>query len=122
MRISVVVAGSFQYRSSAGRALMTPGSLLLGNPGDLFECAHNHGEGDRCVSFKYSRDYFERIAADLGCRPAKASFRVPRLPAARTLSPLVLRSCAGVAGTMEPAWEELVLQIGSLGGGRRSDS
>lgn len=32
--IAMVVAGSFQYRSTAGSELMTPGSLLLGDPGD----------------------------------------------------------------------------------------
>src|SRR6187397_77929 len=29
--IAIVVAGTFQYRTPSGRALMTPGSLLLGN-------------------------------------------------------------------------------------------
>src|SRR5262245_42696913 len=45
--IALVVAGSFQYRTPAGRALMTPGSALLGNPGEPFECSHDHGSGDR---------------------------------------------------------------------------
>src|SRR5207245_11482053 len=36
--IAIVAAGTFQYRSAAGRALMTPGSLLLGNAGQCFEC------------------------------------------------------------------------------------
>jgi AraC family transcriptional regulator len=31
--IAIVRSGTFQYRSSAGRELMTPGSLMLGNPG-----------------------------------------------------------------------------------------
>jgi len=30
--IAIVLAGSFQYQSSQGRALMTPGSLMLGSP------------------------------------------------------------------------------------------
>ena len=51
------VAGSFQYRSPLGRGLMTPGSLMLGNQGQSYECGHEHGEGDRCVSFWYARDY-----------------------------------------------------------------
>jgi AraC family transcriptional regulator len=45
--IAIVVAGTFQYRSTTGRALMTPGSLLLGNAGHCFECGHEHGRGDR---------------------------------------------------------------------------
>jgi len=48
--IAIVLAGSFQYRSATGRALMTPGSVLLGNPGRCYECGHEHAEGDRCDS------------------------------------------------------------------------
>ena len=49
--IAIVVGGTFQYRSSTGRDLMTPGSWLLGNPGESFTCGHDHGIGDRCVAF-----------------------------------------------------------------------
>ena len=45
---------------------MTPGSLLLGNAGQCFECGHEHGIGDRCLSFSYAPDYFEKITGDLG--------------------------------------------------------
>ena len=38
--IAVVVSGTFQYRSSNGDELMTPGSMLLGNPGECFCCRH----------------------------------------------------------------------------------
>jgi len=84
--IAVVVAGTFQYRGSlngSGLAeeLMTPGSLLLGNAGQSFECGHEHGLGDRCLSFRYSRDYFERVAAE----PAKLPRAAPAAP--RTLVP-----------------------------------
>ena len=51
MCIAIVTAGSFQYRSNVGCELMTPGSLLLGNAGQYFECGHEHGVGDRCLSF-----------------------------------------------------------------------
>ena len=76
--IAIVDGGSFEYRSAAGRALMTAGSLLLGNHGQPFECAHRHGEGDRCVSFWYAPDYFERLAADAGARAGGRRFRMPR--------------------------------------------
>ena len=78
--IAIVVAGSFQYRSAAGRELMTPGSLLLGNPGDCFECGHDYGAGDRCISFHYDPDYFACLAAGAG-----TDFRGPRLPPLRAL-------------------------------------
>src|SRR5437899_10767251 len=60
--IAVVVAGTFQYRSPMGRDMLTPGSLLLGNPGQCFECGHEHAAGDRCIAFRYAPDFFDEIA------------------------------------------------------------
>jgi AraC family transcriptional regulator len=108
--IAIVVAGSFQYRSARGRGLMTSGSLMLGNEGDCFVCGHQHGEGDRCVSFWYAADYFERLAADAGARRRSATFTVPRLPPLLTLSPLVARAGAGAVGAAVP-WEELAVTL-----------
>ena len=79
--IAIVLGGTFQYRSAAGRELMTPGSMLLGNAGDYFECGHEHGVGDRCVAFSFAPEYFAAIVGD-------RTFRVPRLPALRELSRL----------------------------------
>lgn len=109
--IAIVAAGSFQYRSGAGRELMTPGSLLLGAPGQYFECTHEHAVGDRCLSFWYAPWYFEGLAADAGARGAKADFRTPRLPPLRALSPLVARACAGLAGSVDVPWEELSVRL-----------
>jgi AraC family transcriptional regulator len=109
--IAIVAAGTFQYRSSHGRELMTPGSLLLGNPGQCFECGHEHGTGDRCIAFRYGSEYFERIAADAGRRSAKRIFRVPRLASRRELSPVIARAFAGVTGAAKVAWEELSLLL-----------
>jgi len=106
--IAIVAAGSFRYRSSKGRELMTPGSLLLGNMGECFECGHEHGEGDRCLAFHYAPDYFERLASDAGARCAFARHRLPPL---RALSPLATRALAGVAGAIEVPWEELAVQL-----------
>src|SRR4029450_4488472 len=64
--ISVVLAGSFQYRTPLGHGMMLPGSLMFGNPGQCFECGHEHAEGDRCVAFWFSSDYFERLLAGAG--------------------------------------------------------
>jgi AraC family transcriptional regulator len=109
--IAIVLAGSFQYRSHAGRAMMTPGSLMLGNPGQCFECGHEHGEGDRCASFWYAPDYFERLAADAGARGATAELTRHRLPPVRALSPLVARAALGVAGRDEVPWEQLGIEL-----------
>src|SRR4029078_1225551 len=62
--VSVVLSGTFQYRVRNGRELSAGGSLLLGSPGDSYECDHEHAVGDRCVAFHYSTAYLERVAAD----------------------------------------------------------
>lgn len=114
--IAVVAAGSFGYRSEAGRELMTPGSLMLGNAGACFECGHRHGAGDRCLSFHYTPAWFEQLGADLGVRSAGLAFRATRVPPTRRLAPLVARAMADAANPadiarQEPAWHELAVQL-----------
>jgi AraC-like DNA-binding protein len=110
--IAVVAAGSFQYRCKAGRELMTPGSLLLGNAGEYFECGHEHAAGDRCVAFQYAPHYFENLASNVR---AFSAFDVGRLPPLRALSPLVASACAGLTGNTNASWEELsILFAGSV--------
>ncbi|HKT99823.1 MAG TPA: AraC family transcriptional regulator, partial [Paraburkholderia sp.] len=76
--LAIVAAGSFGYRCGSGgqggrprdRArspeLMTPGALMLGEPGACFECGHRHGAGDRCVSFHFDPDWLDEQAAAAG--------------------------------------------------------
>lgn len=116
--IALVTAGTFQYRSAAGRELMTPGSLMLVNAGQSFECGHEHGLGDRCLSFHYDPDYFDRLAADAAggsrARPARGGrpgFRPLRLPPLCPPSALAARACAGLTGSMNVSWEELSVQM-----------
>jgi AraC family transcriptional regulator len=107
--IAVVLAGSFHYRSSLGRALMTPGSLMLGNSGQCFECGHAHGEGDRCVSFWYAPEYFERLSADADVRGPR--FALPRIPPLRALSPLVTAAALGLTSPTDTAWDEFSVTV-----------
>ena len=121
--IALVVAGSFGYRSSAGAAcgnLMTPGSIMLGNTGQAFECGHEHGRGDRCVAFHYAPEYFERLTQEAN---ETVLFRTARAAPARWSSPLLARACAGLTASAErkdaPArrtasgmfWEELAAEV-----------
>jgi AraC-like DNA-binding protein len=106
--VAIVLAGTFQYRSAAGSALMTPGSLLLGEPGQSFECSHDHAAGDRCLSFHYTPELFERLAVEASGR---RSFGVARLPPLRGLSWLVARARAGMAGAPGLSWEEIGVQL-----------
>jgi AraC family transcriptional regulator len=114
--VAVVVAGTFQYRSSLNRhgiagELMTPGSLLLGNAGQSFECGHEHGLGDRCLSFRYSRAYFERVAADAGVSRGQRKFGRLRLPPLEHFSAVIARACAGMVRSSQTLWEELSVQL-----------
>jgi AraC family transcriptional regulator len=109
--IAMVVAGTFQYRSPTGRGVMTPGSLMLGNPGQCYECGHEHARGDRCVAFWYAPDYFERLAADVRGRGEHVDFRHARIPALRPLAPMVARAAGGAMGTGDVAWEELGISL-----------
>jgi len=120
--IAVVVAGTFQYRSPLGGGVMTPGGLMLGNPGQCYECGHDHGRGDRCVAFWYTPESFERLAADIGGRGVAAGFRVPRLPALRAWSPLVARAAGGAVGSQDVAWEELGIRLAALALGASAGS
>lgn len=102
--ISIVAAGTFQYRTATRPELMAPGSFLLGHPGLAYECAHEHGTGDRCISFQFRPDHFERIT---GMRP---QFRARRLPPMRSSAPLVARACAALAHG-GGSWEELAVTV-----------
>ncbi len=107
--IAIVLAGTFQYRSPAGCELMTPGSLFLGNTGQNFTCAHEHGTGDRCLSFSYAPDFFERLASGAGATGTK--FHASRIPPIRALSPLVAQAGALLAGVNRLSCEELSIQV-----------
>jgi AraC family transcriptional regulator len=124
--VAVVVAGTFQLRSSAGQALMVPGSLMLGNEGQPFECGHEHGHGDRCVSFYFEPDYFERLARDAGALGRRPAFATSRIPPVRELSRLIAEAGSGLVGTPVD-WEELAVRAANaaltLGNGvQRSSS
>jgi AraC-like DNA-binding protein len=103
--IALVAAGTFQYRTRASRELMTPGSFLLGSPGQVFECAHEHGAGDRCVSFQYAPGYFESLVA------SRPRFRVQRLPPLRTSATLAARASAALLRPDAAALEELAVEV-----------
>lgn len=82
--IAPVTQGTFQYRSTQGSALLTPGALLLGQDRHCFECGHDHGTGDRCLSFHFAPDFFHTVA---GTR--RVTFTTPNLPPLPTLIPLI---------------------------------
>jgi AraC-like DNA-binding protein len=102
--IAIVAAGTFQYRSGRHPDLMAPGSILLGNAGDCFTCGHEHGVGDRCVSFAYEPGWFEGIAHG-------ARFRGSSLPPLRATASMAARAAALLLSAEQGSCEELAIQL-----------
>lgn len=117
IRVVIIGAGTFQYRSERSRETMTPGSLLLGNADQTFECGHAHGAGDRCLAFGFGPELFARLASDAGVRGRSARFPALRVPPIQALAPIVSRACAAWldATPADPpapiVWEELSVTL-----------
>jgi AraC family transcriptional regulator len=102
--IAAVTQGSFGYRSSRGRVTLMPGALLLGNAGDTFECSYEQPLGDRCISFSYTVECFERVvgAAAGGGGFAFPIHRLALTPAVVALTAAIETECRHVdAGRFE---------------------
>jgi AraC family transcriptional regulator len=50
--MAYVRSGSFGYRSRGQSYELVAGSVLVGRPGDEYECTHDHATGDQCLSFQ----------------------------------------------------------------------
>ena len=85
--IAAVLEGSFTYRADRGANLLYPGALLLGNHRACYRCGHEHGRGDRCISFNLREDAFEEIASVASLR-RRRPLSQPMLPASNRLAPL----------------------------------
>ncbi|CDX19697.1 AraC family transcriptional regulator [Mesorhizobium sp. ORS 3324] len=108
--VAAVTRGTFRYRTRQGTAILAPGAILLGNPGTCYECGHEHGAGDRCLSFHFAPAYMERIVADV--RGAKRlGFIGPRLPPLPALTPLLAQAEAARETSDSEAFEELGLRV-----------
>jgi AraC family transcriptional regulator len=77
--ISLVERGVFGVQGTAGRAVLGPGWLMLGNAGDGYACSHEHGDGtgDDCLALRLSEESLEPI----GRFPRVALPPVPRVAA-----------------------------------------
>jgi len=104
---SLVLSGTFVYRSDHGKSLMSPGALLVARSGQNFECSHQHGEGDRCLSFQFHPQLFERLAYDAGT--SLGALDRDRLPPLRPLAPLAAR--ATLAVERQGSFEEIALEL-----------
>jgi AraC-like DNA-binding protein len=108
--VAAVTRGTFRYRTRQGTAMLAPGAILLGNPGACYECGHEHGAGDRCLSFHFSPAYLERVVAALpGAK--RLGFADPCLPPLSALAPLLAEAEAARETGDGDAFEELGLRI-----------
>ena len=108
--IAVVAEGTFRYRGREGAAMLSPGALLLGNQGTCYECGHEHGVGDRCISFHYTPEFLERVLAAVpGARPR--GFERAELPPSLELAPLAAAAEAARETGDGTALEEAALAL-----------
>jgi AraC family transcriptional regulator len=108
--IAAVTHGSFRYRSTPGSAVLAPGALLLGNNLHCFECSHDHGVGDRCLSFRFAPGFLETVVAAVpGAR--RMSFPVPRLPPNPALLPVIAAAEIARDDGDAAAFEEVALRV-----------
>jgi AraC family transcriptional regulator len=105
--VAAVTRGTFEYRTPDGRATLVPGALMLGNPGACFECGHEHGVGDRCLSFHFDPGFFEEIVAAVP-RARRMTFTMPRLAPSEALLPVIT---AAEAVDDELGFEEAALRV-----------
>ncbi len=108
--ISAVTSGTFSYRGTQGTALLAPGALLLGNRHHCFACSHEHGTGDRCLSFHFTPQFIEGVAAATpGAR--RSDFTVPSVPPLPELLPLAAAAEAAREDGDAQELEELALRL-----------
>jgi len=117
--LAVVLAGRFQYRAAHGAALLAPGTVLLGNGGQDFECGHDHGTGDRCLCFNLAEELLDTVVA--GLPGAKPAFRAPRLPPSPLLVPLLAEAAAAGEAGDAAALEEIALRLAGCAAAMQAD-
>jgi AraC family transcriptional regulator len=108
--IAAVTSGSFQYRTALGNALLSAGSLLLGNAGQCYECRHEHAVGDRCISFQFTRDYFETIHASTPGVHSE-TFPASSVPPSIRIAPLLGSAEAAYGDDRSTSFEELGVRL-----------
>src|SRR5712671_3593166 len=80
---------------------------MLGNPGARFECGHEHGVGDRCLSIHFDPEFFEEIVASVP-RARRHTFTIPRLSPSERLLPVI---AAAEAADDDLGFEEAALRV-----------
>ncbi len=69
--VDFVVSGTFTFRSRAVSSLLAPGFILLTSADQEYECRHDEGIGDICISYQFDKRFFGTRAAALGAESAE---------------------------------------------------
>jgi AraC-like DNA-binding protein len=119
--ITAVERGQFTYRTRAGRGLMRPGWLMLGNEGEGYVCSHedSDGSGDDCLCLSMSAPVLESALSAIGARDARLAFSRACLPPSPRVNALLgaLRDAGEEGFALEEAALAVVAAVRqSLGG------
>jgi AraC-like DNA-binding protein len=90
--------------------MLAPGAILLGNRGACYECGHEHGAGDRCVSFHYTPEFMEDVVAAVPGAKRLAFDRTHLPPSVETAS-LVAEAMAARETADAAALEEVAVRL-----------
>jgi AraC family transcriptional regulator len=82
--VSYVRQGAFGYRARGASFELVTGSILVGHPGDEYRCAHDHVQGDECLSFWFQPE----LAETLGRAEVWRAGALPPLPELMVLGEL----------------------------------
>lgn len=86
--LAIVREGRFTYRGVNGKALLQPGSILLGNRGACYECSHEDSHGDICTAIHFEAEVVAEAAHGAGLNSDR-SFRHSAIPPLEPLVPAV---------------------------------
>ena len=101
--LSYVRRGSFGYHIRGESFELVPGSILLGGPGDEYECTHDHVCGDECLSVQLSPELLDALGGSP--RP----WRLGSLPPIAELVVLAERTQVAAGGVEELGADEQAL-------------
>ena len=105
------------HRGGNGRDVPIPLDARVGRAGagrvaarqrsPCFECGHEHGVGDRCLSFQFAPEFLRRCRSRSPGRAPSLAFSVPRLPPHPALLPIIAAAEAAREDGDTAAFEEV---------------
>ena len=104
--LAYVRSGSFGVRTEHGAHQLVPGGFMTGAPGAVFACSHEHGRGDRCLSFRLSPALVETLAGD-----RTPEWHAGGLPPEPELGMLAALALAAAEGGTDVSLEEAALLL-----------